>query len=252
MSKYYAVKVGRVPGVYRTWKECQSQTNGFSGATFKSFSTEREAKNFCGIFPPIQTISKDITCDVISKVDSVNGNDIDNVNGIDNVISVDIDNLIEIYTDGSHQRLQNYLGIGAWCQYHNKEYSFSSTCNSQLLETYGISEETCSNPTAEFLAFAEVLKYFEDANLPKGTQMIFYIDYLGVKQWMEGSWKTKESYIKKIKNSCLQSIQKIGCDVRIEHVQAHKGIYGNEKADELAKDMRDFSNFGELIREISI
>lgn len=46
MKKYYAVKLGRKPGVYLSWDECRAQTNGFSGAVYKSFPTEAEAKAF--------------------------------------------------------------------------------------------------------------------------------------------------------------------------------------------------------------
>ncbi len=45
-SKYYAVKKGKKPGVYRTWDECKAQTDGFSGAIFKSFKTKEEAEAF--------------------------------------------------------------------------------------------------------------------------------------------------------------------------------------------------------------
>ena len=47
-SKYYAVKKGKKPGVYRTWDECKAQTDGFSGAIFKSFKTKEEAEAFIG------------------------------------------------------------------------------------------------------------------------------------------------------------------------------------------------------------
>lgn len=43
MSKFYAVKAGRIPGIYTTWPECQAQINGFSGAIHKKFSTRDEA-----------------------------------------------------------------------------------------------------------------------------------------------------------------------------------------------------------------
>jgi len=46
--KFYAVRKGRVPGVYRTWNDCQAQTKGFSGAVFKSFGTMVEAQSFAG------------------------------------------------------------------------------------------------------------------------------------------------------------------------------------------------------------
>lgn len=45
-KKFYAVKAGRMPGVYETWAECQKQIHGFSGASYKSFPTKEEAAAF--------------------------------------------------------------------------------------------------------------------------------------------------------------------------------------------------------------
>ena len=45
-NKFYAVKVGKKPGIYQTWKECQDQVKGFPGAEFKSFLTQQEAKQW--------------------------------------------------------------------------------------------------------------------------------------------------------------------------------------------------------------
>ena len=43
-KKFYTVKVGRTPGVYETWAECESQVKQFPGAKFKSFLTRSEAE----------------------------------------------------------------------------------------------------------------------------------------------------------------------------------------------------------------
>lgn len=43
-SKYYVVWVGRQPGIYTAWADCQAQTNGYPGAKFKAFDSEAEAK----------------------------------------------------------------------------------------------------------------------------------------------------------------------------------------------------------------
>lgn len=45
-SKYYAVKKGRKTGIFETWKECQEQISGFKGASYKSFKSLDEAKEF--------------------------------------------------------------------------------------------------------------------------------------------------------------------------------------------------------------
>ena len=53
MSKYYAVKNGQVPGIYRSWSDCQKNVIGYKGAIYKSFATEFEANTFLGVeLPP--------------------------------------------------------------------------------------------------------------------------------------------------------------------------------------------------------
>lgn len=41
--KFYAVRVGKTPGIYQTWSQAEEQVKGYSGAEYKSFSTEEEA-----------------------------------------------------------------------------------------------------------------------------------------------------------------------------------------------------------------
>ncbi|MDF7672840.1 ribonuclease H family protein [Lactobacillus sp. ESL0701] len=41
--KFYAVKKGRVPGIYRTWDAAKKQVDGFSNAVYKSFKEEADA-----------------------------------------------------------------------------------------------------------------------------------------------------------------------------------------------------------------
>ena len=49
---YYAVRVGRKPGVYRDWQECGLQVDGFKGAVHKKFSTADEAYAFANVPRP--------------------------------------------------------------------------------------------------------------------------------------------------------------------------------------------------------
>ena len=42
-QKFYAVRVGRTPGIYQTWNQAEEQIKGFSGAEHKTFFTEKEA-----------------------------------------------------------------------------------------------------------------------------------------------------------------------------------------------------------------
>ncbi|OWF45755.1 ribonuclease H1-like isoform X2 [Mizuhopecten yessoensis] len=43
---YYAVRSGRIPGIYKTWDECKAQVNGFPKARYKKFNTDAEATDF--------------------------------------------------------------------------------------------------------------------------------------------------------------------------------------------------------------
>lgn len=44
--KFYAVKKGRTPGIYRTWDEAKKQVDGFSGAQYKSFDQITDATEY--------------------------------------------------------------------------------------------------------------------------------------------------------------------------------------------------------------
>ena len=48
-EKYYAVKKGLKTGIFRTWDECKASVNGYSGAVYKSFQSEEEARSFLGL-----------------------------------------------------------------------------------------------------------------------------------------------------------------------------------------------------------
>ena len=220
MSKFYAVKIGRNPGVYTSWPQCQEQTKGFSGAIFKSFSTKKEAEDF--VNPPEQ------------------------------VVSVNKEKEVHIYTDGSHKRSKNFLGIGAWCRFQYQEFSLSKTCSRELLLTYDIdiSKTPVSNPTAEFVAVAEVLKRVcnPEKNLSSDLLLIFYCDYIGPENWLNGSWKAKEVYIQKIRDVCLERIKSMKCKIKIVHVPGHSNIEGNDKADKLAGDETECDDFDGLMK----
>lgn len=45
---FYAVAVGRVPGVYGTWADAEKQVLGFAGASHKKFANEADAMAFVG------------------------------------------------------------------------------------------------------------------------------------------------------------------------------------------------------------
>lgn len=45
-SKIYAVKQGRSTGIFKSWEECKTAIEGYSGARYKSFESVEEAEAF--------------------------------------------------------------------------------------------------------------------------------------------------------------------------------------------------------------
>jgi ribonuclease HI len=48
-TKFYAVRIGREPGIYRTWEDCKAQVDGYSGAVFQSFKLMCDAEKYLGL-----------------------------------------------------------------------------------------------------------------------------------------------------------------------------------------------------------
>ena len=58
-SKFYAVKIGRKPGVYKQWSDCLKAVHGHKGAVFKMFTNEAEAQEFTQTALPPQVTQPD-------------------------------------------------------------------------------------------------------------------------------------------------------------------------------------------------
>jgi ribonuclease HI len=59
MAWWYAVKIGKCPGVYKTWDEAKLQVNGFQGAVHKKFEKRDEAEAFVSGIREIMPRAKD-------------------------------------------------------------------------------------------------------------------------------------------------------------------------------------------------
>lgn len=46
MMKFYAVKKGRVTGLFTNWDDCKKSIDGFSNAEFKSFKSLKDANKY--------------------------------------------------------------------------------------------------------------------------------------------------------------------------------------------------------------
>ena len=73
--KYYAVKKGRTPGVYRTWEDAKKQVDGFSGAEYKSFEKITDATKYLNWNKETQPdiVNEDSLSNAIKKIKSASG-----------------------------------------------------------------------------------------------------------------------------------------------------------------------------------
>lgn len=48
-KKFYAVKNGKIPGIYTSWEDCKAQVHGFPDCAYKGFDTKEDALSYLGI-----------------------------------------------------------------------------------------------------------------------------------------------------------------------------------------------------------
>ncbi len=228
MSKFYSVRKGRLPGIYTTWNDCKKQVSGFSGAIHKSFKNIKDAQKFMGARSESIDHTYNSQPNTNHKTEfrtETKNSLVFELNKNDKVKHLDI------YTDGSHlKHTTDYIGYGAFCKYEQNEYNLSGTVTKDLFEKYNFNGKI-SNPTAEFIAFHQVLLRLNTVKCK--VIATFYIDYIGVSKWMTGQWKTKQQNIRGIKNRC--DALKNKHDIKYKHVSGHSGVLGNDIADKMAK-----------------
>lgn len=154
---------------------------------------------------------------------------------------------LDIYTDGSaEKRPGGRLGCGAFCSHMGQEYTMSVACTREVLAKYNIPvSQPCSNPTSEFVAFVEVLKILR--NTPSNYHLRFWIDYNGIGMWTTGQWRAKEPHIRAILQVYKTLMKTMKCQVSVEWLRGHSGVYGNDMADAQAGSYTtDTSQFEEL------
>ena len=149
-----------------------------------------------------------------------------------------------IYTDGSDLKHTTHrMGIGGILVDPGKDTvldQFSEELPLKYLKfKYGTSD--CSNPTAEMIAVKRALEIWTRKFKP-GDHIDMYQDYLGVSEWLQGTWKAKKPYIKTLVTEIHGILRKLQVHVDWHWVKAHQGSRAtskeaayNEVVDKLAK-----------------
>ncbi|WP_348772732.1 ribonuclease H family protein [Pseudoalteromonas sp. MMG005] len=230
-KKFYVVWQGREPGIYTNWAQCKAQVDGFSGAKYKSFSSQEEAESAFGgrSFPQreIQDISSKITKKKPSALSQAH-----------------IDQMaydIKIYTDGGCEPNPGEAGTGL-AVYENDVLS-------ELW--YGLYQSIGTNNTAELRGLNQALLIAQD-KLSTGKSVVIYCDSKysidcitkWASNWEKKGWTKASGEIKNLDiiQPAYALYQTLLSKIAIYHVNGHVGIEGNELADRmsiLAIDSKD-------------
>lgn len=197
MAKFYAVRKGKVKGVYDTWEECQNQVKGFSGAEFKSFKSYEDACAYVeGTLESAQPIS------VKTPIDPAE---------------------VCIYTDGSFNDKTKNPTSGIHLELFggvSRDFAFQ-------LEGYSGSRQIAGELASVITALTLC------SQMGKHICHIYY-DYDGVEKLINGEWGIHKEVSLAYVNAYHKLIKENNLFVDFTHAKAHSGIKGNVMADKLA------------------
>lgn len=220
-QKYYAVKNGKIKGVYFTWKDCQAMVIGYPNAVYKSFEDPYEAMDFAmgkkaGSKAASETVDENNT---YSEVDKEKVSE----SGAGEV-SID-ENTIEAYVDGSFDASRKKYGSGGVL-----------IKNGEVIDRFskeGTNPDNVSmrNVAGEIEASMHAMQYCVDNGY---KNLVIYFDYNGIEKWCTGEWKANKNGTKEYRKFYDGISEKL--NVSFVKVKAHTGVEYNEMADQLAKE----------------
>ena len=176
-KKYYAVRVGKTPGIYLTWEDCKAMVDGYPGAKYKSFGSIADAESF---------LEKDA-----SEMDVIEAGAIAQAYA---------------FVDGSYNSVTNVYGYGGFLVANGKKH---------VLQGAGEEEELASmhNVAGEILGSMAAVEKALSLGL---AELTIYYDYMGIEMWATGGWKRNKAgtiayyeFMQKVKDEIKISFVKV-------------------------------------------
>ena len=203
-NNYYAVRVGKTPGIYKTWEERKAQVIGYKGAIYKGFAEKQDAEDF---------LRGGLSA---SSTDAASDND-ENPQVEPSVSE------ITAYVDGSFSSGKSF-GCGCIILKDGEIIA-------EISKAYEDEElATMRNVAGEIKASELAMQYALDNGY---TSLSIYHDYQGIASWCLGEWKTNKAGTIAYKQFYDDIKDKL--KVHFIKVKGHSGDEYNEIADRLAK-----------------
>lgn len=203
-QKFYAVRKGVAPGIYRTWAECESNVKGFSGAEYKSFGSEPEAQQYMAGTgaQPAPEGGNPLDCGIVLEHPYA-------------------------FVDGSYNKATGIAGWGGFLSIDSESADIPiQGCESRPEWT------AMRNVCGEIMGCMAAIEKAMELGLEK---LHVYHDYTGIACWPDGAWDANKPETKYYRDY-VAGARRRGLRVIFHKVAGHTGVPGNEAADRMAKE----------------
>lgn len=259
--KFYAVKKGKLPGIYRTWDEAKAQVDGFSGAEYKSFEKITDATSYMNWSQEekleVMKPSEDNLKNAIKKVKLASRNIKDQTANFVNktrkgqvkMVKQKIQNsdyYATVYTDGGSRNTGASKKGGKVAATDKAAWAYLIEYDGQRIDGAG-GELGATNNKMEMTAFINAMKKIIELGFNE-EKILFCLDsqYVinGTTQWMKG-WKKrgrKKANGPLLNKELWQEIDQLTSkfpNMEFKWVKGHAGQSGNEYVDSLLNKYMD-------------
>ena len=218
-KNYYAVRIGKIPGIYTSWEDCKAQVTGYKGAVFKGFEEKKDAEDF---MKSGESAFYEDGADERAEASGLEEKEGNRIKGIiegENKFASEI----TAYVDGSFLE-SKVFGCGCVIIKNGEVIA-------KISEAYEDEElATMRNVAGEIKASEIAMRYALDNGY---KSVSIYHDYQGIASWCLGEWKTNKTgtiAYKEFYDSIKDRLR-----VYFVKVKGHSGDTYNDMADNLAK-----------------